>query len=776
VPGHAKKKQEVPDKKVEFLPIAGKKKYSARSTADLTSRTEKDLLDSGYAKIGLVEVAVVRQRCTNERGKEPCEEVTWKGDLTAELLREAARSGGDLAVLLKDKEKEHKFTEGKKCINWQTNYGYRYVQNYATGLSDLVWGPMGQTCTQYDAFTTSYDLEVSVAAVWRNEPGLAERIRLAEDFIFAAGSGDMVTVNKALEAGIDINKTTDSEGSLALSRAALMGQTGMVQYLLSKGAKVNAYDRIASPLYQAVLGGHLDVVKLLLEKGAKVNDKNPGSKRTVMFAAAQGGSEAIIEELIRRKGKADVVDEDGATPLMIAASSGNAGAVRALLAAGAKVDRRTTRITQVGGKWTALHYAAVGGHPDAVRALLEGGADPATKGHYGNKPLDLALLMAGLNGMTSSEKEVRFERTVNVLSGYENGFYGYIDEKGRMVIPPRFLEADAFSEHLAAVAIGRPDKKKFGYIDPGGAFVIPARFDDARPFSERFARVGIKKEWRPTCVYTRYGLINRAGQFFVKPEDYLDVHSFAEGLAPVEVGLPKGGWGYIDRTGTMVIKPAFRSAGSFSGSRALVQGLENDLYGFIDKKGRYVVKPQFPFTNWLMGAAQPFTEGLAAAHFGKDKWGFINTEGETVIEPRFKEAFSFHEGLAAALDKKWGFIDKSGNWVIPPQFYWPGLHGGFSEGLCRIEFKKSRWGYIDKSGKTVLEPVYEVANSFKDGKASVTVDGKVGIIDRSGRYLIQPAYSDIGPFREGLAPVRVAGKVFLQMADQVLADLEKQAK
>ena len=61
-------------------------------------------------------------------------------------------------------------------------------------------------------------------------------------------------------------------------------------------------------------------------------------------------------------------------------------------------------------------------------------------------------------------------------------------------------------------------------------------------------------------------------------------------------------------------------------------------YGFIDKSGKVVIEPQFD-------DAEDFSEGLAQV--GKDgKWGFIDKSGKVVIEPQYDYVGDFSEGLA----------------------------------------------------------------------------------------------------------------------------------
>ena len=67
----------------------------------------------------------------------------------------------------------------------------------------------------------------------------------------------------------------------------------------------------------------------------------------------------------------------------MAALSGHAEAVWALVKAGADPDPRTKHGN------TPLHQAAYSGHAEAIGALLKGGADPGARDDNGNTALDL---------------------------------------------------------------------------------------------------------------------------------------------------------------------------------------------------------------------------------------------------------------------------------------------------------------------------------------------------------------------------------------------------
>ena len=72
------------------------------------------------------------------------------------------------------------------------------------------------------------------------------------------------------------------------------------------------------------------------------------------------------------------------TPLMREAAEGKAPALRALLAAGARVDLQNEY------KMTAVMWAAAFGHDDCVQVLLEAKADVSLKSVNGDTALDKA--------------------------------------------------------------------------------------------------------------------------------------------------------------------------------------------------------------------------------------------------------------------------------------------------------------------------------------------------------------------------------------------------
>jgi hypothetical protein len=244
------------------------------------------------------------------------------------------------------------------------------------------------------------------------------------------------------------------------------------------------------------------------------------------------------------------------------------------------------------------------------------------------------------------------------------GKWGYIDKTGKLAIPLRFAHAEDFSEGLAAVT----DGDRSGFIDHASKMIFTVPLDVTLGFHEGIVGVLFKGD----VTY-----FDRTGKKISPPIDYgPKSYSFSEGLVPVAT---KGKWGFMDKTGKLAIAAQFEDAGDFSEGLAPVK-IAGELvwcpadesgnregstkrYGFIDKTGKLVIPAN-------LESAEPFSEGLAAIH-NCDQSFFIDKTGKTVISGNFKYASSFSGGLARVsilsnetlLD---GYIDKTGKIVWEP--------------------------------------------------------------------------------------------------------------
>ena len=169
----------------------------------------------------------------------------------------------------------------------------------------------------------------------------------------------------------------------------------------------------------------------------------------------------------------------------------------------------------------------------------------------------------------------------------------------------------------------------------------------------------------------KWGFINKTGKLVIPAEFQNVLYGFHEGLSPVEIN---GKWGFIDKEGVLVIPNKFKNASPFHDGIASVE-LNGNYNYCINKRGEIIIpnkytKKYWRFMNPTWGIS--FRQGLASVGFkinGKWKSGFINEKGKFVIPPKFENSSSFHEGLAAVeINGKLGFINRNGVIVIPTRF------------------------------------------------------------------------------------------------------------
>jgi len=330
----------------------------------------------------------------------------------------------------------------------------------------------------------------------------------------------------------------------------------------------------------------------------------------------------------------------------------------------------------------------------------------------------------------------KWEKPVGLFPFYQDCKLGYIDARGKVVIPAQFDWGDSFYDQLAVVRITRNERIKYGFINQVGQFVINPEFDSAEHFSDGLAGVRLGKQ---------SGYVDRKGVVIIPPR-FTEVTPFFRGLARVKVSTdqaPRGKWGCINKKGEFVVPPQYDELRPFT-DQIIVSGIFNGdrwKWGLISWTGENILEPHFD----LIGS---FYEGVAAVTHG-GKGGLINSEGQLIGNQTYHQALTnFSDGLMAVIvDRQVGYLNRKGEWVIPPQFNYA---GAFSEGLAPVKIG-DKFGYIDKSGRVVIKPQFDEAIEFSEGLAAVRIGAHYGFIDRKGLVKIQPRFHGVSPVRSGVA-------------------------
>jgi len=190
---------------------------------------------------------------------------------------------------------------------------------------------------------------------------------LNNQMLTAALNGDLITVEKLVKQGADINHT-NSWGDFAMFSAAWEGNTKALDLFYDLGAKIT-FDN-ANLLCNAAYNGKVQSVQWLLAKGENAN-----------FSFTDTGENALHYTL----SKTSEMDE-------------RTEIVKVLIAAGTDVNKKTLvgkptlcfmRDAYLKGE-APLHRAAAYGNITIIKMLLQAGAEPSMKDANGDTPISWA--------------------------------------------------------------------------------------------------------------------------------------------------------------------------------------------------------------------------------------------------------------------------------------------------------------------------------------------------------------------------------------------------
>ena len=268
---------------------------------------------------------------------------------------------------------------------------------------------------------------------------------------------------------------------------------------------------------------------------------------------------------------------------------------------------------------------------------------------------------------------------------FRDGLYGFIDEKGKEVVPARYERVSPFKDGLAEV---RRDNN-WGYIDARGKEVIACQYEGTWGFSEGLAAVKRDDLW---------GYIDAKGKEVIACQ-YQKVEYFSEGLALVSDAQQSY---YIDKLGRKKITLGdvadVRLSSFYLGEWWLLSGKERPNY-FLETRGCFskgvaiiakrnkegdakcvLINKEGKALSAEYDLMLPFMGDYArvARKLKKDNgyeflnfsWGYINRRGEEVVPCRYLYAFPFSEGRALVAERsgddiQFKYINTKGDVVLP---------------------------------------------------------------------------------------------------------------
>ena len=201
------------------------------------------------------------------------------------------------------------------------------------------------------------------------------------------------TVEAIIEHGADVN-AMNSRGQTALWFACVDGQNSFVKILLDRAAEPNIADKCDDSCLHAAIRGQCDTetIQKIVDHGAHVNTVNKNGATPLLLAcsAAQPGAVTL---LLKAKADPNIADNDGDACLHAAAAADcSKETLQEVIECGADVNAVNKR-----GR-TALLLNCFYRQMDSVKILLKAGADPTIADEEG-----FSCIHAAIDGQCSTD-------------------------------------------------------------------------------------------------------------------------------------------------------------------------------------------------------------------------------------------------------------------------------------------------------------------------------------------------------------------------------------
>jgi hypothetical protein len=232
---------------------------------------------------------------------------------------------------------------------------------------------------------------------------------------------------------------TNSTPSGALVLAAINGRFEALDILLNScfasddiQAEVH---KVKGAVYECLNSAHVEAAYQLVKRGFQIPSNESlsvsnSAGRTLAWFAAREDDGLFLKELIERRVDVDVPDQNGWTPLLVAANMGRLSAVKALAQGhlnSIKQDNMEGLVDvsamDVAG-WTPLHRACLHGHPEVADVLIsEISAKADIQDYLGRTPLHRATERNQIDVVRMLCKKCKVNP---FLEGYVEGYSKFI--------------------------------------------------------------------------------------------------------------------------------------------------------------------------------------------------------------------------------------------------------------------------------------------------------------------------------------------------------------
>ncbi|MGB8951355.1 MAG: ankyrin repeat domain-containing protein [Candidatus Aminicenantales bacterium] len=284
----------------------------------------------------------------------------------------------------------------------------------------------------------------------------------AGDIHDAAKKGDLERVKALVAKDPECVSAKTERGTTPLHYACMSKNLGVVEFLIEKGADVNAQnDSLYVPLHYAAAYNMPEAINLLIKQEAKIEARSREEETPLHMAAASGAVEAA-ENLIQRGADLRAREARKRTPLVLAArESGSVEMAKLLIAHGSDINSVDE------SNDSALELASWRGFKDFVNLLLDKGAKISDSERQRKSLLNhsvkrrLERLLQALTDAGLDLKEIQSSNPELVLAAASGGstqIIGMLEEHG---FDLNYTDKNGWTPLHCAAEFGRNDAVRY---------------------------------------------------------------------------------------------------------------------------------------------------------------------------------------------------------------------------------------------------------------------------------------------------------------------------
>lgn len=318
---------------------------------------------------------------------------------------------------------------------------------------------------------------------------------------------------------------------------------------------------------------------------------------------------------------------------------------------------------------------------------------------------------------------------------YETGRYGYIDQKGKVIVLPQYMNAGNFFNGRAIVWRCHYSREKsnelgFGIIDKTGKELVPCIFDEIQLICDM-------------------GLDNK-----VNWDDKYSAHAG---------GWKNGKWGIIDCKGNWFVEPIFENCVDWVRGNIIEIHTDKTVKFYDIKSKKYI----FEHPN----ATLCFEEGWFKIkefdkHSGREICKFVDCNGKEIFPSKYSYIGPDFSGRREVYidgpnkkqphkGRKYGFIDTNGKEIMPCVYEEIDANWHHKPYDIFVFSENNKWGISDFNQNVLLKPQYDMvipwpsfglANAYQDFAHKKE---KIGVITIRGNAVLPIRYKSISLHENG---------------------------